>query len=330
MRPSHGLFKLLLTSTLTLFLISCNKDQTATISSSSPAKRYRIGVSVPAADHGWTAGVIWWAKRAMDLHPEIDWQFQTADSGQKQVADIEDMMAKGIDGLVVLPQDVEPVTRVAKEAHDRGIYVVNVDRGLTQPVADVHLEGDNKLFGAKSAQYMVDKMGGKGNLVILEGMINQVNTDRVGAAKAVFAQHPDIKILADQEADWNHEKGLSVMQAILAKNSHIEAVWAQDDDTLLGAVQAIKEANRQNEMWVLGGAGMKDVVQMVMNKDPMVPADITYPPSMIAAGIHLAASALRDGKQADLSQFLPRHLIQDVDLVTPDNASQFYFKDSVY
>jgi len=75
---------------------------------------------------------------------------------------------------------------------------------------------------------------------------------------------------------------------------------------------------------------MKQVVEMVMNRDPMVPADITYPPSMIAAGIHLAASALRDGRQAQLSQFMPRHLIQDVDLVTPENAQQFYFKDSVY
>jgi ribose transport system substrate-binding protein len=287
-------------------------------------------VSIPSGDHGWTAGVVWWAQRAMALHPEIDWQFAAAENGQKQVADIETMMAKGLDGLVVLPTEVEPVTQACKAAHQRGIYIVNVDRGLTEPIADVHLEGDNKLFGRKSAEYVVDKMNHKGNLVILEGQINQVNSDRVNAAKAVFAQYPDIHILADQEADWNREQGLKVMQGILATNPRIDAVWAQDDDTALGAIAAIKEAGRQNQMWVLGGAGMKQVVEMVMNRDPMVPADITYPPSMIAAGIHLAASALRDGRQAQLSQFMPRHLIQDVDLVTPENAQQFYFKDSVY
>jgi ribose transport system substrate-binding protein len=313
-----------------VLLGGCSKSDSGAAGPTPGGTRARIGVSIPSGDHGWTAGVVWWAQRAMALHPEIDWQFAAAENGQKQVADIETMMAKGLDGLVVLPTEVEPVTQACKAAHQRGIYIVNVDRGLTEPIADMHLEGDNKLFGRKSAEYVVDKMNHKGNLVILEGQINQVNSDRVDAAKAVFAQYPDIHILADQEADWNREQGLKVMQGVLATNPHIDAVWAQDDDTALGAIAAIKEAGRQKEMWVLGGAGMKQVVEMVMNRDPMVPADITYPPSMIAAGIHLAASALRDGRQAQLSQFMPRHLIQDVDLVTPENAQQFYFKDSVY
>src|SRR6266704_6113906 len=57
----------------------------------APAKKIRIGVSVPAADHGWTAGIGWWAKRAMALHPEIDWQYATAPKPEKQIADIGDM-----------------------------------------------------------------------------------------------------------------------------------------------------------------------------------------------------------------------------------------------
>ena len=95
-------------------------------------------------------------------------------------------------------------------------------------------------------------------------------------------------------------------------------------------MQAIKEAGRAKEMWIVGGAGMKDVIKMVMDKDPMVPANMTYPPSMIATGIHMAASALRDGKRDEVVKFLPKHLMIDVELVTPDNAKQFYFPDSVY
>ena len=120
------------------------------------------------------------------------------------------------------------------------------------------------------------------------------------------------------------------MENFLTKFPQIDAVWAQDDDILLGAVQAIKEARRDKEMWVFGGAGMKDVVAMVMNKDPMVPADITYPPSMIAAGIHTAVSVLRDGNRDKVMQFMPRHLMMDVELITPENAKQYYFPDSVY
>jgi ribose transport system substrate-binding protein len=305
-------------------------DQSTSTTVVSATKRMRIGISIPAADHGWTAGIFWWAKKAMALHPEVDWQIQTADTGQKQVADIEGMLATGIDGLVVLPQDVEPVTQICKKAHEQGVYIINVDRGLTQPVADILVEGDNKAFGRKSAEYIANRMNKKGNLVILEGKPCQVNSDRVDSAKAIFSLYPDIKIVADQPADWDHEKALSAMQAILAQNPHIDVVWTADDDMLMGAKQAIKEAGREKEMWLFGGAGMNIVVKMVMDNDPSVPADVTYPPSMIATGIHLAASNLAYGHKADLQQFMPRHLIQDVDLITPENAKDYYFPDSVY
>ncbi|MGH7178197.1 MAG: ABC transporter substrate-binding protein, partial [Tepidisphaeraceae bacterium] len=84
------------------------------------------------------------------------------------------------------------------------------------------------------------------------------------------------------------------------------------------------------EMWVFPGAGMKEVVKMVMDRDPMVPANITYPPSMIAAGIHMAVSNLRDDKRAEVGQFMPKHMMIDVELITPENAKQYYFPDSVY
>lgn len=293
-------------------------------------KKPKIGVSIPAADHGWTAGVGWWAKRAMALHPEIEWVYATAGTAEKQISDVEDMVVKGIDGLVILAYESAPLTPTARKVHEKGIFIVNVDRGFTEPVADIFLEGDNKAFGRKSAQYMVDRMGGKGNLVILTGAPSTVDNDRVTAALEVFKRYPNIKILGQQPANWKRAEGLTVMENFLTKHKKIDAVWAQDDDILLGAVQAIKEAGRQKEMWLFGGAGMKDVVKMVMDKDPMVPADITYPPSMIAAGIHEAASALRDGNKAQILEFMPKHLMIDVELITPENAKNYYFPESVY
>jgi ribose transport system substrate-binding protein len=293
-------------------------------------KRLRIGVSVPAADHGWTAGVGWWARRAMDLYPDIDWVYATAPTPEKQTSDIEDMMVKGIDGLVVLATQSIPVTPVAKKVHEKGIFIVNVDRGFTEPVADIFLEGDNKAFGRKSAEFIAEKMGGKGNLVILTGIPCTVDSDRVNAAMEVFKRYPEIKVLDRQPANWNRQKGLEVMENFLTKFPKIDAVWAQDDDIALGAMQAIKEAGRAKEMWVFPGAGMKDVVKMVMDKDPMVPADITYPPSMIAAGIQTAVAVLRDGNKDKVMQFMPRHLMIDVELITPANAKTYYFPESVY
>jgi ribose transport system substrate-binding protein len=295
------------------------------------AKKIRIGVSIPAAEHGWTAGVQWWAKRAMKLYPDIDWSLSTANTAEKQIADIEDMAAKGIDGLVILCTESAPLTPAAKKLKEKGVFIVNVDRGFTdEKVADIFLEGDNKAFGKTAAEFIVKKLEGKGSIVILEGIPCTVNTDRVSAAVEVFKQHPEIKILGQQPGMWNREKALEVMENFLSKHKKIDAVWAADDDMAMGVLQAATEAGRAKDLWVVGGGGMKDIVKKVLDKDPQVPATVTYPPSMIAAGIHTAASALRDGNKDKIAEFMPRHLKMDVELVTPENAKAFYFPDSVY
>ncbi|MFN3728198.1 MAG: ABC transporter substrate-binding protein [Fimbriimonadaceae bacterium] len=303
---------------------------TGTGTAANTGKKVRIGVSIPAADHGWTAGVVYWANEAMKLYPDVEWTLATAEDPAKQISDIETMMAKGIDGLVVLATESAPLTPIAKQVAERGILLVNVDRGFLEPVADVFIEGDNKAFGRKSAQFIVERLRGQGNIVILEGIPSTVNTDRVEAAKEVFAAAPGIRILDSQSGMWNRTKAHEVMQAMLVKHPKIDAVWASDDDMALGVEQAIREAGRQNEMWILGGAGMKDIVKRVMDRDPLYPANITYPPSMIAMGIQIAVSTLRDGNREKIAQFQPSHLLIDVELITPENAQRFYFPDSIY
>ncbi|MBL9121528.1 MAG: ABC transporter substrate-binding protein [Phycisphaerae bacterium] len=306
----------------------------ALASQAASGKKVSIGISVPAADHGWTAGVIWWAKQAMALYPSIDFILMPAQNPEKQIADLETMMVKGVDGLVILATESAPLTPTARDAAAKGILVVNVDRGFLEPVADIFIEGDNKAFGRKSAQFIVDELkrrnGGKGKVIVLEGIPCTVNTDRVTAAMEVFKASPGIEIVGQASGNWNRQKALEVMETLLVKNSKVDVVWASDDDMALGAEQAIKEAGREKEIWILGGAGMKDIIKKVMDKDPMYPADITYPPSMIATGVQLAVGVLRDGKRAEVLRFMPRHLMIDVDLITPANAKSYYFPESVY
>lgn len=316
------------------FLAGCGQQPTAAKpgepAPAASGKKVRIGVSVPAADHGWTAGVVWWAKQAMDLYPDIEWKFQTADKPETQIAQIETMLSEGIDGLVVLATESAPLTPVAEKVHERGVYLVNVDRGFLKPVADVFLEGDNASFGRKSAEFMVQKLGGQGKIIVLEGIPSTVNTARVDAAMAVFKANPGVQVLERQSGMWNRQKALEVTQAMLLKHPQIDAVWASDDDMALGVEQALKEVGRDKDVWILGGAGMKDIVKRVMDNDPMYPANITYPPSMIATGIQLCVGVLRDGKREAKAPFMPRHMMIDVELITPENAKSYYFPDSVY
>lgn len=292
-------------------------------------KRFKVGVSIPAADHGWTAGVKWWADQATKLHPDIDWIIEDAKEPGEQISDLENLQSQRVDALVILATESEPITPIAEKLKEAGILIINVDRGFTKPVADVFIEGDNKAFGRKSAQYIVEKLGGQGKIVVLEGIPSTVNTDRVNAAMEVFKASPGIQVVAKDTGMWNREKAEKVMQNILVSHPQIDAIWASDDDMALGVENALRAAGRDKNIWILGGAGMKDIVKRVMDGDPLYPADITYPPSMIAVGIQMAASILQSGRDKAL-QFMPRHLMIDVELITPENAKDYYFPDSVY
>ena len=332
-RTTVALSSVVALSAVALFVFTATNSVVAPAPVVAQAAKIRIGVSIPSADHGWTAGVVYWAKQCASLHPEIEWTIATAETPEKQITDIETMLAKKVDGLVILATESAPITPVAEEAHNRGVLVVNVDRGFLKPVADIFIEGDNKAFGRKSAEFMVGKLGGKGkatgDIIVLEGIPCTVNSDRVSAAMEVFKTEPGIKIVGQQAANWNRQKALEVTETLLQKNPRIAAIWASDDDMALGAEQALNEKGIKG-VWILGGAGMKDIIKRVMNNDPMFPADITYPPSMIATGMELASTVLVGGKRAERMQYMPQHLMIDVDLVLPENAKKYYFPNSVY
>ncbi len=291
-------------------------------------KKFKVGVSIPAADHGWTAGVKYWAEQATKQNPDIEWIIQDAKEPGEQISGLENMQTQGVDALVILATESAPITPIAEKLHNAGILIINVDRGFTKPVADVFIEGDNKAFGRKSAEFMAKQLNGKGKIAVLEGIPCTVNTDRVTAAKEVFKGFPGIQIVAEDSGMWNREKAEKIMQNMLVANPQIDAVWASDDDMALGVENALKAAGRKNT-WILGGGGMKDIVKRVMDKDPIYPSDITYPPSMIAFGIQTAAGMLRAGKDNG-KKFIPRHVMIDLDLITPDNAKDYYFPDSIY
>jgi ribose transport system substrate-binding protein len=155
-----------------------------------------------------------------------------------------------------------------------------------------------------------------------------VDTARVDAAKAVFKANPGIEVLDSQPGNWNRAKALEVMQTMLLKHKQVDAVWAQDDDMALGVEQAMKEAGRKDIKFILGGAGMKDIVKRVMDGDPLFPANITYPPGMIKTGIERAIADLKAGKKGGAAP--QEKVVIDIDLITKENAKDFYFPDSIY
>lgn len=196
---------------------------------------------------------------------------------------------------------------------------------------DVYVAGDNPGLGRVSAQWMAKELGGKGDIVVLEGIPCVINTERVDAFKEVMKDHPNIHILDSQPAYWSTQKGLEIMENYLQKYKKIDAVWAQDDDVLKGVLQAYKESGRSDIKIFLGGAGSKDIIKMVMDGDKLVRADVTYPPSMIATGISMAVMGVRDQKLSGFYQNkIPSKIILAAELITKSNAKDYYEKDSIF
>jgi ribose transport system substrate-binding protein len=289
----------------------------------------KIGVSIPAATHGFMGGLNWHAaeaeKRLEAANPNIDLIIVTADGPADQASDLEDLVSvHQIQALVVLPFESEPLTEPVRAVKDSGAFITVVDRGLTDPsIQDVYVSGNNTEMGEVSAEYMMTRLGDGDNIVILRGIPTVLDTERFDAFMAKI-EGSGINVLDNKFANWNRDDGFEVMQDFLSRFPDIDGVWAQDDDITLGVVEAIKQAGRESEMFVVGGAGMKEIVKGVMDGDPLVPVDVLYPPAQIATAMDVTVNHFVSNGPVTGTYILGSPLI------TQENAEQFYFPDSPF
>ncbi len=293
------------------------------------AQTYVIGVSIPAATHGWTGGVNWWAAqtkaRLEAAYPNLQIVINTAGSPGEQADDIEDLIAiNRIDALVILPFESDPLTEPVASVKDRGIFVTVVDRGLSRPgIEDVYVAGNNTVMGQVSAEYIIGRLGGEGKIVVLRGIPTTIDNERFDAFMALVAE-TNIEVLDSRYANWNRDDGFIVMQDFLTRFPQIDAVWAQDDDIALGVVEALRQAGRDKDLFVVGGAGMKEIIKGVMDGNELIPVNVLYPPAMIATAIEVTAL-----KFVSDVPILGRYIL-DSPLITQENAADYYFPDSPF
>lgn len=288
-----------------------------------------IGVSIPAATHGWAGGLNWHAETAKarleKLHPDVKIVIATAGSATEQANDLEDLVSvQQIDALVILPFESAPLTDPVRQVKAGGAFVTVVDRGLSEAgIEDLYVAGDNPGFGRSAGEYMRERLGGSGRIVALRGIPTVIDDQRMQGFEEAIAGS-DIEILDAKHANWNRDDAFEVMQDFLTRFPEIDAVWAADDDMALGALEAIRQAGREGEMFLIGGGGMKEMVKRVMEGDETIPADVLYPPSMIATAMDLTVARYTSNGPVEGTFNLKSPLI------TPENAAQFYYPDSPY
>lgn len=288
-----------------------------------------IGVSIPAATHGWAGGMNFHAQEAVDrleeVYPDLDFVLATASDAAKQVNDIEDMLAtRNIAALVVLPFESEPLTGPVQAVADSGAWVTVVDRGLSVAgIEDLYVAGDNSGFGKVSGEYMVSAMPDGGDIVVFRGIPTTIDNERVAGFEEAI-EGSGINVLAMEHGNWNRDDSFTVMEDFLSKYDNIDAVWASDDDMAIGVLAAIEAADRTDIQFVLGGAGMKEMIARTRDGDEMIPANVTYPPAMIATAIEMTAVGL-----TSTAPVSGTFVIGSV-LITEENAADFYYPDSPF
>ena len=288
-----------------------------------------IAVSIPAADHGWTAGIVYHAQAAAKeinkAFPGVEVVVKTSPSASAQVSALEDLSAsRNLSALVILPYTSEELTMPVKAVKAKGAFITVVDRGLNDPtIQDLYVAGDNIAVGRNTAKFLVDKMGGKGNLVVLRGIPTVIDEERIKGFQDGI-KGSELKVLDMQYANWNSDEAFKLMQDYLSKYPKIDAVWANDDDMLVGALEAIKQSGRKEIKYALGGNGMKGIVKKVIDGDAVTPVETPYPPSMIKTAIYMTVANL-------VGQAPVRGAVKlDAPLITQKNAKEYYFPDSPF
>jgi len=209
---------------------------------------YVVGFSEVWEANTWAAQAKAEIEEAMATSPDVK-EFYITNSegdGAKQVADIEDLLTKGIDLLVLQPINPDALTPVIEKAFDAGVVVVPAMVKLNTDKYSAYIESDEVGYGTLGAQWLADKLGGKGKIIILDGAAGVVTSEtRTNAALDVFKNYPEIEIVGRENADWDYAKGREVTEQLLAANPEIDGVWSGGGDMTRGAIDAFKAARRK-------------------------------------------------------------------------------------
>ena len=242
------------------------------------ARNQTIAVSVPTADHGWTGGVVYFAmqeaKALEKKYPGLKVVVKTSADPAAQADALEDLSTQGMDALVVLPADPNVLTDAIRKVKGKGTFVTVVDRiASDHSIYDLYIGGDNPGLGAAAASYMKDKMGGKGDIVIIRGLPIPIDEARYNAFMNGI-KGTDIKVEDSQYGNWSRDDAFKVMQDFLTKHPKIDAVWAQDDDMVVGVLEAIQSGQAQRHQDGHRRRRHEGDDQKVMDGDKMVPVDV--------------------------------------------------------
>lgn len=323
---------------------------TDTVAAAAPTNTTEAAATVPAVGKKFTIGIsnpfISSEYRTQMIQELIDTNKEYMDKGLTnelviesadtdvpgQIQQLQRLMSKNVDAILVNPGDVSGLNDTLQEAVKKGIIVISVDQELNTP--NVYNVGiDQKEWAKTSTKWLADKLGGKGNIVEIEGFPGHpANVARMSGVDEVLKNYPNIKVLGKDTGKWDEATGQQVMSNFLASFPNLDGYWTQDG-MAIGAFQAVLAAN-PSKFPVVVGEGRCQFLQLWdtrLKQDPSFESiAVANPPGVSPTGLRIAVNMLQ-GKKVDKSKLGGTNGLSFVIpvpvVVTKDNFQQVY-KDS--
>ncbi|MGY2402865.1 sugar ABC transporter substrate-binding protein [Pseudomonas sp. SDO5271_S396] len=293
-------------------------------SGSALAADLKIGVSMSSFDDNYLTGVREGMVQHVKTFPKgdgVQLQFEDARTDVvKQLSQVENFIGQKVDAIIVNPVDTASTARISKAATEAGIPLVYVNRRPDQkdlPKGVAAVTSDDEEAGRLQMQYIADKLGGKGSVVILLGdLANNSTTNRTKGIKEVLAKYPDIKIVQEQTGAWLRDKGMTLVNDWLTQGREFNAVLSNNDEMAIGAAMALKSAGtKPGSVLIAGVDGTADGLNAISKGEMAV--------SVFQDAKGQAVGSVDAARQMAKNQTIEQNIVIPFKLITPENVKDF-------
>ena len=286
-------------------------------STSQKSDKVKIGVTLMDFSTEFGIGLKDYMTAKADAMGDVE--LTVVDAGgdaAKQLQQVETFISQKVDAIIMQPQEQEACSPAIDKDKAAGIPIINCNSlTITEPDAYV---GSNDSESAEIAMtYIAEQLGGKGNVLMMHGHPGQTaEVKRTEGAMDILAQNPDMTLLDEQTADWDRAEAMTLMENwIQAYGDQINAVFCQNDEMALGALNALVQAGKKDNVLVVGVDAIDDALQSV--KDGKMDATVYQDCKGQAEGAIEAAYKLAKGESVEKEILIP------FILVTTENVDEY-------
>ena len=297
-----------------------SSEEASTEETTGTDEPFKLGILAPAVTHGWVSGVAYFAQeRCEQLQEEgvLEYNLLTSSNAEEMTDQIDQLKTWGAQAVVAYPQ-WEGMEDPIQSLIDEGIPVVNFDI-VIDAEGVYHVAGDNEGMGSACAEYIVDKIGETGTVVMLNvpssGSVSELR--QKGFEEKIAEIAPDMNVIT-YATEFTREAGLNDFSDVLAANAQIDAVFSMDDETSIGSIQAITEAGRTDIKAITGGGGCQEYFRMIADEQyaDLGLCSALYSPSMVQDAIKTAIDLLNGGEAEPI-------VVIPTTIVSADNVAEF-------